>query len=75
MSKFITRKVVLADFLLLLQLGYLAKIRFRLAPFVVLPVISRSLERFFLAVGPNNFGNKIPFLLIKMKIDLSNEVA
>ena len=27
---------------------------------------SRSLEQFFLTVGPNNFGNKIPFTDEKM---------
>jgi hypothetical protein len=27
----------------------------------------RSLEQFFLSLGQNNFGNKIPFLLLKKK--------
>ena len=29
---------------------------------------SRSLEQFFLTVGQNNFGNKIPFLLKKLYV-------
>ena len=28
------------------------------------PIISQSLEHFFLTVGQNNFGNKIPFVPI-----------
>ena len=34
---------------------------------------SRSLEHFFLTVGQNNFGNKIPFLALALKLKIGSQ--
>ena len=41
---------------------------FYIQSFFPIGIITRSLEQFFLTVGQNNFGNKIPFLTVGLNI-------